>query len=439
MAEQSATGEQKQQKVASKSFMTAGPTLHYSHSNVITFWFFSIIVFGIVCLFWAKMCSGKFWSYDINTIFSFQHWQLGQIVTEGLSVFEYPWQILVLGLLMALIAVEPVLVSQLMSFRYSLPFVAEVFFLANMPGFAMAVLLSCFAVAIRPLRFRSRFASIALCITPQLFYWGFFARVKGTDPLVWGFSYTPWICAWLLALCIAGAVVGIGHFTRYRPGLVFTSTAVILVLTTILFNLTVGFNELDYQLYVVKNNPEQLEQFHAHSISESLDNTLADKAVVERLLKVYFYPEEPNALREVLKREIVERLSYGNWPSWFKPTEELKFPEQKVKILGDLDKFIQTRIQSRRMPIALYFKAILNEYSPDLSAVQDKEMLSFYNDYPSEDAFGTWVRLYEDYPNSPEAIEARWRIAKRWAGLGKFTEARNILGQAINSVKEKLS
>ena len=231
-----------------------------------------------------------------------QSWSLGQIVAEGISIFEYPWQILVLGLLMGILAVEPVLVSQLMSFRYCLPFVAEIFFLANMPSFAIVVLISCIAVAIRPLRFRSRFASIALCITPQLFYWAFFGRVKGSEPLVWGFSYTPWICAWFIGLCIAGAVVGIGHFTRYRPGLVFASTSLVLVITIIVFNIKVGFDELDYQLYVAKNNPEQVEQFRTHSITETLDKTLANKPVVERLIKANFYPKEPIALRNDLKR-----------------------------------------------------------------------------------------------------------------------------------------
>ena len=74
----------------------------------------------------------------------------------GASIFEYPWQIVVLGLLMGILAVVPILISQLMSFGHSIIFILAVFFLASLPGFALTLLVSCFAVACRPLRFRSR-------------------------------------------------------------------------------------------------------------------------------------------------------------------------------------------------------------------------------------------------------------------------------------------
>ena len=430
---------EKTQIVTTKSFMTVGPTLHYSHRNVLIFWFFSILVFGITCLFWSKMLTGSFWGFDFDALVYLRGWDLGRFVTEGISIFEYPWQILVLGLLMGILAVEPVLVSQLMSFRYCLPFVAEIFLLAGMPGFAFFVLLSCFAVAVRPLRFRSRFASIALCIAPQLFYWALFSRVKGSEPLVWGFAYTPWICAWLAGLCIAGAVVGVGHFVRYRPGLVFASTSLVLVLAAVVFNTRMGFDELDYQLYVAKNNPELVEEFRSHGITQTLDKTLADKPVVDRLLKAYFYPAEPIVLRGKLKGVILERLANGTWPWWFNAGPELRFQDKREQLLRDFDRFIETRTESRRMPIALYYKAILSEYSPDIRELEQKETLSFYSDYPYESVFGIWIRLFGEYPNSIESLEARWRIARNWAGMGRFTEADSLLAEAQKMLDEKLA
>jgi hypothetical protein len=436
MAEQET---EKPQIIAAKSFMTVGPTLHYSHRNVIMFWFFSIVVFSITCLFWSKVLTGSFWSYSFLNLLSSDSWGLGRYVVDGTSIFEYPWQILVLGLLMGILAVEPVLVSQLMSFRYCLPFIAAIFFLAGLPGFAVFVLISCFAVAVRPLRFRSRFASIALCIAPQLFYWALFGRIKGSEPLVWGFSYTPWICAWIVSLCIAGAVVGIGHFTRYRPGLVFASTCAVLMLSVVVFDMRIGFDELDYQLYVAKNNPDQIEEFRPHSITKTLDKTIANRGVVESLLKAYFYPTEPIALRNELKHQILERLASGDWPWWFNAAPELRFKEKREQLLKDFDRFIETRTESTRMPIALYYKAILSEYSPDIRELEQKEALSFYNDFPFEGVFGTWLRLYEKYPKSPESLEARWRIAKHWAGRGRFTEANNLLSEAQKLLVEKIA
>ena len=125
---------EKPPKVAPKSFMAVGPTLHYSHSNVQRCWLLAILAYGVSCLFWSKILTGSFWSFNFQTVTSPKLWRLGQSIMTGVSIFEYPWQILVLGLLMGILAVVPVLISQLMSFRYSLPFILAVFFLANLPA-----------------------------------------------------------------------------------------------------------------------------------------------------------------------------------------------------------------------------------------------------------------------------------------------------------------
>ena len=143
--------------VVTKSFLTFGPTLHYSHKNVQRFWYFTIFAYGITCLFWSKIATGSFFSFEIEAVATHAFWRLDQSLVTGVSIFEYPWQILVLGLLMGALAIVPVLISQLMSFEYSMPLILEVIMLANLPGFAICLLVSCFAVASRPLRFRSRF------------------------------------------------------------------------------------------------------------------------------------------------------------------------------------------------------------------------------------------------------------------------------------------
>jgi len=310
--------------VVSKSFMTVGPTLHYSHKNVQRCWLLAVVAFGISCLFWSKIWTGSFWSFNFSNVTSPESWHLGQSVITGLSTFEYPWQILVLGLLMGILSIVPVLISQLLSVSYSLPFILAVFFLANLPAFAVCLLVSCVGAACRPLRFRSRFIAIALCMAPQLAFWAYFGGARGVEPIKWGFSFTPWICAWLICLAIAGLVLGIGHFTRYRPGLVWTFTTVFLLLAIVTFEMRIGFDELDYQLYVAKNNPEQTSEFHDHNITEDLDQTLTNPAV-RRYLAGFFYPTEPILLRAELKREIQIQLSQARWPSWFVVPQELKY------------------------------------------------------------------------------------------------------------------
>jgi hypothetical protein len=420
-----------------KSFMTVGPTLHYSHENVQRYWMLAMVVFGMVCLFWTKLRSGSFLEIDLGILASPKLWGLGQSVISGISIFEYPWQILVLGLLMGIFAAVPVLVSQLMSFIYSVPLILAVAFLANLPGFAVCLLISCIAAACRPLRFRSRFTAIALCMAPQLFYWGCFGGATVAEPVKWGFSFTPWICAWLAALAIAGLVLSIGHFTRYRPGVVWMVTFFVLLTAVVVFETKISFDELDYQLYVAKNDPERINEFQDHSITKALDETITNPAV-RRYLEGFFYPAEPIPLRTELKNEIQLQLAHDRWPYWFMISQELDYQAKKQWLFEQYDLFITRRFKSRRMPISLYYKALLSEYSPDIEMLGQKEVLHFYSDYPYEKSREVWYRLYSDFDRSAESLEARWRIAKHWAGQGRFEQADKLLGEAQLMAAERL-
>ena len=427
----------KTSKTALKSFMAVGPTLHYSHKNVLRCWLLALAAFGVSSSFWSTILTGSFWSFNFQAVTSPKLWYLGQSAITGLSIFEYPWQILVLGLLMGILAIVPVLISQLMSFRYSLPFILLVFFVAGLPAFAVCLLVSSIAAACRPLRFRSRFIAVVLCTAPQLAFWAYFGGTRGVEPIKWGFSFTPWICAWLIGLGIAGLVLGIGHFTRYRPGLVWIVTSIFLLLAIVTFEVRIGFGELDYQLYVAKNEPEQASEFHDHSITEALDETLANP-VVRKYLAGFFYPTEPIPLRAELKREMQIRLSHDRWPSWFIVPQALKYQAKRQWLLEQLDLFISRRSKSGRMPIALYYKALLSEYSPDIEVLGQKEVLHFYNDYPYERSREIWYRLYREFGDSPESLEARWRIAKHWAGQGRFEQADELLAEAQAVIAERL-
>lgn len=441
-------------KVVSKSLLAVGPTLHYSHANVQRCWFLAVVAYCLTCLFWSRMVTGVSWSFDWEVVGSAEFWRLDHSTMAGLSIFEYPWQILVLGMLVGVLAGVPVLISQLMSFGYSIVFILAVLFLANLPGLAVSLLLSCFAVACRPLRFRSRIIAVALCTAPQLLYLGFFGAARGVEPIKWGFSFAPWVCAWFVGAVIAGLVLGIGHYTRYRPGLVWIVTTLMLLIVVVLFEAKVGLDELDYQLYVAKNNPERVSEFRDRSITEALDQTIADPAV-RKYLAGFFYPTEPTLLREELKREIQAQLGSGFWPYWFIVPRELRFQQKKQQLNRQYELFIdppkpwwmptflhdqlsRSRAASKRMAVALYYKALLGEYWPDMRLLEEEEILHFRSDYPHERPGGIWWVLYRDFGDSPESLEARWRIAVHWIGKGMFEQADDLLAEAQVMLAEHL-
>ncbi len=440
-----------------KSFLAVGPTLHYSHRNVQFYWLLAVFMFSLACLFWSRVVTGTFWAFDFESQAIPDFHDLGRATITGVSIFEYPWQIIVLGLLMGIMAVVPVLVAQLMSFGHSFIFVLAVFFLANLPGLAVFLIVSCFAAAARPLRFRSRIIAIALCMAPQLVYWGTFGGARGVEPLAWGFSFAPWIWAWLTGMTIAGLVLGIGHYTRYKPGLIWTFTTTTLLLALIVFDWKIGFDELDYQLYVVRNNPEEVPEFRDHSIRGALDETITDPKEKE-YRSGFFYPTEPIPLRAKMKEEIQSYLSSRDerWPSWFIVSDELQYMDKKEWLHEQYDRFIspprarwmppalhkrivERRSRSPRMPIALYYKALLSEYSPDLQQIWQEEVLHFHSDYPHDRSLRIWFRLYSGFPQSPESAEARWRLAKRLAGQKELQKARILLKEAEAMTQEQLA
>lgn len=420
-----------------KSFMTAGPTLHYSHANVYSCWLLSVAVYAGVCLFWDRLTNGQFLVLNLLELFHPNQWHLGRTVTAPLSIYEYPWHIAILGTLMGILAVAPLLTAQLMSFRFSIPMIVLTVFLARLPMLGVFLAVSCAAVACRPLRFRSRIISLALCMAGPMIYWAAFGGIRSSDPIRWGISYTPWIYAWLTAMLIAGVVIAVGHYTRYRPGLVWLITLAAAAAAYLTFEKTIGFDELDFQLYVAGHNPEEQAEFHDHSLTKYLDRILADEMRYSYFAG-YFYPSDKIDLRKKLREEIENLLYYNRWPEWFVGDlpETLRYQSKRSELLAQYNYFLEKRPASRRVPIALYFKAMLNELTPDARYFGQTEILRFYQDYPFYENHHIWQDLLVRFPDSPEALEARWRLAVHYAGQGRFKEAQDLCGVSLTLLEK---
>ena len=318
----------------SKSFLTVGPVLHYSHSNVHRWWWASIGVYLLACLFWSKITTGNLNSLQLQSVSNADIWSLGYFVVNPVSIFEYPWQILVLGLLMAILGFAPILLSQLLSSRYSVLPILMTAFIAKLPIMAFFLAISCVAVACRPLRFRSRFISIVLCSSPLIIYWGIFGGYVDVDPVKWGLSYAPWLMAWISGLAICALVLAIGHYTRYKPG----ATSVIALTTLLIAGFTffyfISFAESDYQIYVVSNNPEESEEFHSRSVSAIIDKAvsepLLDKDIFMMLSSVHEgMVEQKDAVRASLLEELEAMVNINVWPLWFMEQADSKFYDFK--------------------------------------------------------------------------------------------------------------
>ncbi len=423
-----------------KSFMTAGPTLHYSHTNVLWLWFLAVVVYVATCTFWHAIVIGGPISIGLLEFADTSLFDLGHYAVTPISIYEYPWQIVVLGILMGILAVSPVLVSQLLSFRYSIALILAVMFIAKLYLFGVFVLISCVAVASRPLRFRSRFISLALCMAPQLIYWAIRGSDSTADPVRLGFSFAPWIYAWLSGLTMAAVILGVGHFTRYKPGLNWLIGLCFLGAAFSIFQQHIGFAELDYHRHIAGSDPADAVEFQDQSISDTLDKVLADVPLRSRLEGQFFKFNDPIGLHLKLKGNIQDLLTYNNlWPGWFrkKMPARLQYQKRRQMLLVEYEKFIaRWPDNQKRLPTVMYFRSMLNETRPDVCDIVDQEMLRFYNDYPFADNNSDWRELFERFRESPESIEARWRIAMDEAGKGNFDVAEEICHTAQIRIDE---
>jgi tetratricopeptide (TPR) repeat protein len=436
-----------------KTFFSVGPTLRYSHSNVRFFWTLSLLVYIGTLLFWSKLITGDLVCFAKNWSNPEVLWGLSEHIKSPINIFNYPEHIFVLGGLMGILAITPVLVSQLMSLKHCLPFIICSAVLGMPVAFSLTLLVSCFAAASRPLRFRSRIISLALCLTPQAIYWSVFGSIENVDPIKTGLAYSPWLFAWFCSLLIAGAVLAVGHLTRYRPGLVFLFTLISLTTSVVVFQRTVSLAELDYQLYIAGNDPDKFEEFYEQDLSTQID------AMVNQILTdgtpFGFYPTERDSLRKRLISDIQNELRRDRWLRGFERDDKFNYQKKRNDLLEQYTNFINppkkwwmpqivhnwlTADEQRqdRLPIALYYKGILSDMEPDIMLVEQKEILRFKSKYPHRGSLQIWVRLYKDFGDSPESIEARWRIAKSLAGEGQFDRAEELCDISLNMIEKQL-
>ncbi|MGE4285297.1 MAG: tol-pal system YbgF family protein [Phycisphaerae bacterium] len=433
-------GQGEQQKLSpSKPFLTMGPTLHYKSHNVEVNYGLNLCVYAVVCLFWAKIMLGAIEMFRFDLAASgFGVWSLGGFINQPISIFEFPWQMLVLAALTAIITFTPVITSQMLSVNHSLPFLIICMLVAKLPGLSFVIMISCIMVASRPLRFRSRFISIVLCSSPILIYLTVSGNSSDPDPLKWGLSFVPWILTWLLGLAMSAIILAVGHFTRYRPGQIWITSLLFFVIGLFTFFDRIGLAEVEYKQYVSDNIPEMVEGFKPHDISAVLDRAVKNPMV--SIDDAFLFSGIETLQRGQLVSELQEMLLLGSWPYWFIENCDSDFYDYEKKrssIIEQYDAFIANHPKSPRGIPALYYKAMLKEYKPDIPALKELEQLRFYSSYPGTAAYSSWIKLYKDHPDSVEALEARWRIAMNLAGKQKFTTSASICREILNLAEEK--
>jgi len=434
-------------KIWISRLFTNGPTISFSQRQRGGFWVGNLFLYCLVNMFYLRLNSGN-WIDSQYTHTS--HNLIGQLLSP-LNIFEYPSYIIVAGVIMALLCAVPILTAQLYNFWHAIPFVLAVYFLGHNHVLCLCVLVSCAAAGMQPMRFKSKFIAAILCLLPEILYWIIFS---GNNPeqhvLRWAVLYAPWILAFLAGVVLIGTVIAIGHFVRYRPGVLTPTFGIFLAGTVLLFHFSIGMNERDFQADVFRNSPDQLKVLDSESIIIAVEKELA------KILK-----KDPNynpeTTRKILLLEWHEAFSDvflqdPDLPTkqyYLSPAEEraANYVRSLANATKQINTFKQLYPRDRRVADALYYLAMLADCKPDRRALLNENLLRFHFDLPSADSQPLWNELLSKFGKSSWSIEARWRLAHLLAGTipqtptesFQFDQAQKLLLDAQQLCEEQLS
>ncbi len=413
-----------------RRWFTDGVSMNFPPLKRAVYWFINLLLYVLLNMFYLRIQTGSWlqWSNPYNSQ------SLIEQLLHPLNIFQFPSYILIIASLTALICTIPILIAQLYNLLYALPFVLALLFLGHNSALSLALFVSIAAASFEPLRFKSKFVAIILCLLPEIFYCWVFSGVnpEQNNVLRWAVLYVPWALAFLISLVLVALVLSLGHILRYRPGIIMPFFGLLLAGTVTFFNHTIGMNERDFQDLVAQYNPAIIPQFQDRSITALLER----EKNIQRKVTPYF---NDKAIMNQLRFNWKLAFSHiGLNPLSLADREAITCYRTRVIAIESIDRFIAMHPDDPKIANALYYKAMLIDMKVDIKALQQDDMLRFYFDIPSPEAQPIWQEILDKYPQHPSAIVARYRLARILAARRPqnitdpffFDKARNLLDQA---------
>jgi hypothetical protein len=409
-----------------KRWLSDGPTVAFARRYRYGCWAFNLLLYILLNLFYLRVQTGAWLPWQS----AYEYTTLTEQLLSPLNIFDFPAQIFVVGLLMTLLCVVPILIAQLYNIWHAIPFIAVALFCGHQQIFSLCLLVSCVAVSFEPFRFKSKFVAAVMCLLPELLYVIIFSGSNPeSDALRWAVLYAPWGFAFIFSLAYFGIVLGIGHFVRYRPGVISPVFGLVLAGTVLLFDSKIGMNERDFQAYVYQYRPETIVTQLSKDIQPLLEKEKAKRlelmpflysdTISDTLLDEWKRAFQPSFFESDMLRESTEAILIAI-------IEARKFVHAKEGAIQNMDRFIEKYPNDKRVADALYYKGLLLDLKPNVRRLEDQKRLGFYTDIPSLASEAAWQLLLERFAELPLALEARWRlaygIACREAEPGNYAE-----------------
>ena len=349
-----------------------------SRGRTVLFVTLNLVGFVAVNAFWQYLATGRW--LDLSPA-AFQHGfdQFGEMFLKPLSIFHYPWLILVIAGLLSVVFLTPVIVAVLYHEVVAIAFVLVVAGVGHAPGLALFQIAGCVLAARTRLRNEAPFLATLLGMVPLGIYL-VSALAVGEPPVARPLQrwvlWAPVAAAVVFSILGAVIVLALARLTAYRPGVVWPVLAVLLLGPVILFHVQIGTDDLDYALIA-----NELTEADALFESEPLDRWRREHQ------------------GEGLNPEALENRIQG----------DLKV--RKDRLLERCRAFPTDHPDSGWAPAVLWISA--QAQSLKLDDISRRAGLVKYSAaFALAESEPVWERLLKKHPTSPHAALAAWKLGQ---------------------------
>jgi len=341
----------------------------------------NLAAFTVVCAFWQYLSTGRWVDFSPSAYRRVLATGAGQMLLEPLSVFRYPWMMLVSGLVMSALVVVPVMVSVLYRLPFAGVFLLVVAAVGHAPVLALTIGVGCILATRTTLRSDMPFLAVLLGLLPVAVYTMFaFLAVASTAtlPLQHWVLMAPFLTALVASVVGAGAVLVLARATGFRPGVVLPVMLVLVGVPVAVFHAKVGPDELEYSLITGSLPPGQ----------SILGQSSLDEWTRRHDAGYLTGPKLIDRVRSDLQRRRRDLVARGRAFLWRHP-------------------------RSRHAPAIAWLVAQCHSLQldgPALSNGRIRHVTRHLAD--TEECREAWARLGEQYPDSSQAGLADWHLGE---------------------------
>ncbi|MCE5277267.1 MAG: hypothetical protein ABFD92_02800 [Planctomycetaceae bacterium] len=351
----------------------------------------SAVLFAAVCAFQQYLTSGRWINFSAMAYLQDVKKPIGHILLNPLPVLQYPWMILITGLILAILVFVPVIVAVLYHLRFAAIFIVIQAVVSHTPVLAMVSAVGCLLAARTRLRSEMPFVAAILGLIPAAAYLHLMGYLGLNTATVMSLQrwvlYAPFLVATVAAVLACGMVLTLASLTGFRPGVIWPVLLALTAAPVTLFYTQVRADELDYRL-LIEGLPAGDALLETRKFSDWLKASNAQGLTGQTL---------ENQIESDLKA-------------------------QRSRIFQSCKQFLESHPASRRAPEILWVQAQGMSLQVDRQAMA-AGLLAYTSTWPLQGSASDFTRLVQSFPSSQQAALARLQLAQLDLRNGKADAA----------------